>query len=255
VVPTRTLLRSDGTWSRRTEEVLGEVERCGIPVMIVTARPIRWMADLLPLVGHSTATIVSNGAVVYDAHAGRVLELTGIEPAEGLALTRAISAAVPGATYALECEGGIVRDPRFHEPNRFPEGSPVGDLSELWIEPAVKLMVRHPAMDPDEFRARTIAAVGDRANATWSVPELVEISPAGVDKATTLARISARMGVSPDDVVAFGDMPNDLPMLRWAGTSYAVANAHPDVIAAADRLAPANDDDGVAVVLAGIFGL
>jgi hydroxymethylpyrimidine pyrophosphatase-like HAD family hydrolase len=54
--------------------------------------------------------------------------------------------------------------------------------------------------------------------------------------------------------VAFGDMPNDLPMLRWAGTSYAVANAHPDVIAVADHVAPANYDDGVATVLAGIFG-
>ena len=51
-------------------------------------------------------------------------------------------------------------------------------------------------------------------------------------------------------MVAFGDMPNDLPMLTWAGTSYAVANAHPSVLEAADHVAPANDDDGVASVLA-----
>ncbi len=50
-------------------------------------------------------------------------------------------------------------------------------------------------------------------------------------------------------------MPNDLPMLAWAGTSYAVANAHPSVLAAADHVAPANDDDGVASVLARTFGL
>ena len=52
------------------------------------------------------------------------------------------------------------------------------------------------------------------------------------------------------DVVAFGDMPNDLPMLAWAGTSYAVANAHPSVLAAADREAPSHDADGVARTLA-----
>ena len=50
-------------------------------------------------------------------------------------------------------------------------------------------------------------------------------------------------------------MPNDLPMLTWAGTSYAVANAHPSVLEVADRVAPANDDDGVAEVLSALFGL
>jgi hydroxymethylpyrimidine pyrophosphatase-like HAD family hydrolase len=49
--------------------------------------------------------------------------------------------------------------------------------------------------------------------------------------------------------VAFGDMPNDLPMIVWAGTSFAVANAHPEVRAAADQVCPTNDEDGVAQVL------
>ena len=91
---------------------------------------------------------------------------------------------------------------------------------------------------------------------TWSSTfALVEISAAGVTKATTLARVAAEMGLGPEDVVAFGDMPNDLPMLAWAGTSYAMANAHPSVRDLADHLAPRNDDDGVAVVLADLFGL
>jgi hydroxymethylpyrimidine pyrophosphatase-like HAD family hydrolase len=50
-------------------------------------------------------------------------------------------------------------------------------------------------------------------------------------------------------------MPNDLPMLRWAGTAYAMGNAHPDVLAAADHVAPTNDDDGVAETLVALFGL
>jgi hydroxymethylpyrimidine pyrophosphatase-like HAD family hydrolase len=83
----------------------------------------------------------------------------------------------------------------------------------------------------------------------------MEISARGVTKGGALAELCGRLEIGPADVVAFGDMPNDLPMLRWAGTSYAVANAHPDVIAAASHRAPANHDDGVAVVLSGIFGL
>jgi hydroxymethylpyrimidine pyrophosphatase-like HAD family hydrolase len=50
-------------------------------------------------------------------------------------------------------------------------------------------------------------------------------------------------------------MPNDLPMLAWAGTSYAMANAEPAVVAAAEHVAPTNDDDGVATVLVGLFDL
>ena len=72
-------------------------------------------------------------------------------------------------------------------------------------------------------------------------------------KASTLALVCAELGVDAADVVAFGDMPNDLPMLAWAGTSYAMANAHPTVLEAAGRIAPANDEDGVARVLVGLL--
>jgi HAD superfamily hydrolase (TIGR01484 family) len=250
-----TLLRTDGTVSPYTAEVLDKLDRAGVTVVIVTARPLRWMEDLWQYVGSHGLAIVSNGAIVYDVGAGRVRELTGIAAEEGLALVEAITAAVPEASFAIECESGIRLDPRFREPSEVPEGSPVGELAGLWREPAAKLMVRCEGMDPDELRERVIKAVGDAAVPTWSGDSLVEISAAGITKASTLARICADLGVAARDVVAFGDMPNDLPMLSWAGTSYAMANADPAVIDAADHVAPANDDDGVARVLVGFFGL
>jgi hydroxymethylpyrimidine pyrophosphatase-like HAD family hydrolase len=91
---------------------------------------------------------------------------------------------------------------------------------------------------------------------TWSsATALLEISAPGVTKASTLELLCADLGVGPAEVVAFGDMPNDLPMLAWAGTSYAMANAHPTVLEAASCTAPANDEDGVARVLAGLLDL
>jgi hypothetical protein len=75
----------------------------------------------------------------------------------------------------------------------------------------------------------------------------------GVSKATTLARFAKELGVEAKDVVAFGDMPNDLPMLAWAGTAYAVANAHPLVLEAVSLTTDSNDDDGVAKVLEQLF--
>ena len=61
------------------------------------------------------------------------------------------------------------------------------------------------------------------------------------------------MRIGPDEVIAFGDQPNDLPLLTWAATSYAVANAHPDVLAAASHVIGANDADGVAEYLEHVY--
>ncbi len=131
-----------------------------------------------------------------------------------------------------------------------PPGSRVGPIEELWDEPVLKLLVRHPGPTPTPSGTPWSAAVGEAAVATWSGPGLVEISAPGVTKAAALAAVCDDLGVPAADVVAFGDMPNDLPMLAWAGTSYAVANADGLVLRAADRVAPPNDADGVAQVLA-----
>ena len=250
-----TLLDDEGRMSSRTQEVLRRVQARGVPVVVVTARPLRWMDDLWPLLGGQGLAVVSNGAILYDVGAREVRELTGIAPEVGLVLADAIRAALPEATFAIESLSGIRRDELFDEPSHVPEGSPVGALADIWDVPAVKLMVRAPGVPPDQLRRAVIEAVGDAATPTWSGEHLVEISAAGVTKAVALASIAAELGVDATDVVAFGDMPNDLPMLEWAGTSYAMANADPSVVAAADHLAPANTEDGVATVLAGIFGL
>jgi len=55
--------------------------------------------------------------------------------------------------------------------------------------------------------------------------------------------------VAREDVIAIGDMPNDVPMLEWAGRSYAVANGHPDVHAVADEVTVSNDEDAVALLI------
>lgn len=95
--------------------------------------------------------------------------------------------------------------------------------------------------------------VGDRATVTWSVAGIADISAVGVTKASALARLCERMGVAPADVVALGDMPNDIAMLSWAGTSYAMADAHPSVVEVADHVAPPCADEGVAQVVAGLL--
>ncbi|WP_242582321.1 HAD hydrolase family protein [Streptomyces sp. MST-110588] len=116
--------------------------------------------------------------------------------------------------------------------------------------PVIKLLAFHPDMDPDAFLTLARTTAGAHASFTRSSPTaLLEISGLGVSKAGTLARCCAKRGIAAEEVVAFGDMPNDLEMLIWAGTSYAMANAHPDVLAATTHRTASNNEDGVAAVI------
>jgi Cof subfamily protein (haloacid dehalogenase superfamily) len=251
-----TLLDDEGGLSERTQEVLRRVQEQGVRVVVVTARPLRWMDHLWgPVGGSGGVGIVSNGAITYDIASRAVLHHVGIEPADGLPVAEAIREAAPGVAFALECLDGLRHESGYVEMHPTPPGVPVGPLPEIWDAPAVKVLVQHLTLDPDQFRARVIDAVGERATPTWTVDHLMEISAVGVTKGGALADLCRGLDIPAGDVVAFGDMPNDIPMLLWAGMSYAVANAHHTVREAADHLAPANTEDGVATVLAGLFGL
>ena len=251
-----TLVRSDGTVSAYTREVLAELDRRGVPVVFVTGRPLRWAEDVFEYVAGHGLAIVSNGGLVWDVARSAVHLLRPLDPAVGLEVCGLIREAAPGAAFAVESLAGIALEPGFLERHVLPEGARRGPLEELFDDSAVKVLARHEELSAQEFWDRAMLAVGDRAVVTWSSSSaLLEISSAGVTKASTLALLCADHGVTADDVIAFGDMPNDLPMLGWAGTSYAMADAHPTVTAAADHVAPGHDDDGVARVLAGVFDL
>jgi hydroxymethylpyrimidine pyrophosphatase-like HAD family hydrolase len=135
--------------------------------------------------------------------------------------------------------------------------APLENMAAVVARPVAKLLVKDLGGDSDALLARLNELVGELVTCTHSGlgSGLVEISAAGVTKASGLAELCAERGIQAADVVAFGDMPNDLPMLVWAGRPYAVANAHPDVLAAVPGRAPANDADGVARVLADLFDL
>jgi Cof subfamily protein (haloacid dehalogenase superfamily) len=251
-----TLLHSDGTVTDRTRAVIDALDAQGITVVFVTGRPIRWMEELWHHVGDHGLAICSNGAIVYDVPARAVVEARPIPRAVGLEVAELIRAAIPGTTFALEKTTGFGKEPSFH-PRDDDEARPelsVGPLERIFDESVVKLLALHLERPAEEFWAQVELAVGHAVTTTWSsVGALVEMSAAGVTKATTLEKLCAERGIGPDEVVAFGDMPNDVAMLQWAGTSYAMANAHPTALAAADHTAPGNDDDGVATVLERLF--
>jgi Cof subfamily protein (haloacid dehalogenase superfamily) len=250
-----TLLDSGGRVSARTRTVLDELDAAGVPVVFTTGRPIRWMEELWEAVGGHGLAICSNGGIVYDVARREVRDFRAVSREVGMEMAELVRAAVPGTLFAVEHRAGWASEPAFP---RHPDDhdSPQGEWGSIYTDDVVKVLAVHRELDPEDFWRRVQDAVGDLVTTTWSSTyALVEISAAGVTKATTLAAVAAEMGLGPAEVVAFGDMPNDLPMLEWAGTSYAMANAHPSVQDVADHLAPHHDEDGVAAVLADLFGL
>jgi HAD superfamily hydrolase (TIGR01484 family) len=250
-----TLLRSDGTVSARTAAVLARLDREGLPVLFVTARPVRWVVELRQHVGRHGRVICSNGAVLLDLHRDRVELARTMPAATALRAVAAIRAAVPDVVFALEGLSGFAKEEGFPERTPAPSGSPVGPIDSLVHDDDVlKLMAHHGTVAPDVFRGAVTAAATDVEVTASDLSGLVELSAAGVTKASTLALVCERLGVAAPHVVAFGDMPNDVPMLRWAGRSYAVAGAHAAALAAATDATASNDDDGVAIVLERLLG-
>jgi Cof subfamily protein (haloacid dehalogenase superfamily) len=245
-----TLVRSDGTISAYTRRILAAVEAAGVPVVFVTGRPLRWTEEVFDHVGEHGLAVISNGALVWDVARHRPRLERPIDPALALECCHLLRAALPGTAFAVETVEGIALEDEFIERYALPDEARRAPVEKLLDEPVLKLLARHEELGPQEFWDLAEEALGGRLVITWSSSSaLLEISAPGVTKASTLELLCADLGVRREDVVAFGDMPNDLPMLTWAGTAYAVANAHADVLAVVDRVTASNDEDGVAVAL------
>jgi hydroxymethylpyrimidine pyrophosphatase-like HAD family hydrolase len=205
-------------------------------------------------VGHRGVAICANGALVYDLHNDQVIEEYLLAPDVLVTVVEAIRGAVPGVSFGVEFGHTF-----GHEAGYTTLGDVAGEvyvaaIAELLSKPAAKLLVRHDGHDADVLLDKAREVAGDLAELTHSSRMgLLEISALGVSKATTLAAFCEGQRIEPKDVVAFGDMPNDLAMLAWAGTAYAMADAHPTVLAAVERRCPGNDDDGVAHVLERLY--
>lgn len=252
-----TVVRSDGTISERTKLALTRAADAGALVVIVTGRPPRWLGGIADATGHHGLAICANGALVYDLTTESVVDSRPIDVAVVRRLMAELRTAVPGIGFAIErVDGQFAHEPEYH-PRWEPEAATiVGEIEEMLTGPVSKLLARDEHLGADDLLAQANNVLASNiATFTHSSVDggLLEISALGVTKATTLAEVIAEHGYGATDVIAFGDMPNDLAMLEWAGRGVAVANAHPAVLGIVDEVTGSNDDDGVAQVLERYF--
>jgi Cof subfamily protein (haloacid dehalogenase superfamily) len=252
-----TLLRWDETVSAATVAELDRWRSGGVPVVLATGRPPRWMHDIRAVLRSGTA-VCCNGAVTIDLERFEVLDEDLLTPETLRAVSIELRRRQPDTWFAVE-----YGDQFRHEPTYKPRwdvdapGVAEATLEEMVVAPVAKLLARHERLSPEEFVTIVDDVIGDLATVTHSSSDaLAEISAPGVTKASGLAKVAARHGIEPADVVVFGDMPNDIAAFEWVraggGRAVAMAHAHPDLAAVATDVTGTNDEDGVAAFLSSL---
>lgn len=254
-----TIVHPDDSVSVRTVAALRACVDAGVQVVYVTGRPPRWLANVVQQTGHHGTVLCGNGAIVYDLDADRVLSARTVPVPVVLEAASRLRRALPHAAFAVETLLGFRREPSYVARWDVGQESVVGPLEALLADDpgVVKVLCRNESSAADGMLALARPLLRGIASPTHSNPSdcLLEVSAPGVDKGSALAELAASRGVDRADVVAFGDMPNDLTMLRWAGRGYAVSGGHAEVLAAAAHTAPSLGEDGVAQVLERLLSL
>ncbi|MDH5150203.1 HAD family hydrolase [Brevibacterium casei] len=244
----------DGTllldWQPISEATIDAIHRCqreGIPFVLVTGRPIRWLAPIAEQIPDLGRVVCLNGAVVYDIASESVVDAHTLGHAEVVEIVSAISGEHPEAHFAFETLTGLFIDDGFA--TRCPrDATVIGDIGEIADRDVVKILVSLGTEDSAALHDLLGPLVTRSCHATFSDPVngLVELAPRGITKAKTLESVCDHLGVGQEQVMAFGDMPNDIEMLSWAGHGVAMGNALDIVKESADAVTDAVEDDGVA---------
>ncbi|MCX4553334.1 MULTISPECIES: HAD family hydrolase [unclassified Streptomyces] len=251
-----TLLRRGDTVSPRSRAALARAVSAGARHLIVTGRPVPGVRDVLAGIGYRGPVVCGQGTQLYDSDTARLLRSVTLDRELADTALGKIEAEVGPVFAAVDQDGTDGRtliEPGYRMAHVGLPAVRVGLRAELWAAPVIKVLVRHPELSDDELTAAARAATGDLATVTMAGPGTVELAPHGVDKGTGLALAADVWGLDPMHTIAFGDMPNDLPMFQRSGHRVAMANAHPELRAAADEVTLSNEEDGIAVVLERLF--
>ncbi|MFF1741945.1 HAD family hydrolase [Streptomyces mirabilis] len=252
-----TLLRSDETVSERTREALAAVTAAGAAHIVVTGRAVPWTRHILDDLGYEGLAVCGQGAQVYDAGEHRLLTSVTLDrQLAGLALAKIEAEAGPLLLAASRdgLDGEVLVGPGYRRQDGSLPVVPIRDATDLWSAPLNKVYVQHPTLSDDELAAVAAKVAGGLVGVTMAGAGIVELLPLGLSKATGLSLAARRLGVKAADTIAFGDMPNDIPMFAWAAHGVAMANAHDELKAVADEVTSSSEEDGIAVVLERLLG-
>ena len=251
-----TLTNSNKQVTPRTHKALLEAEQQGAVLILASGRPtygIEPVAECLELKKYGGYILSYNGGKIVECATGHEIYSKHL-PAE---VIPTIYNYAREHQYALLGYVGsdivteMPDDEYVHEESRINKMNirKVDNLlNAIEPQPTKLLMTGHPELMV-KAEAELAALLEDKMEVYRSAPFFIELVPKGIDKAQSLMRLLNILQLSPSDLTAFGDGYNDLSMIHLAGRGVAMANAAPEVRAAADFVTASNDEDGIAVFL------
>ncbi len=231
----------------------------GVHVIVATGRPYVSARRYGEALGLCTPLICFQGALIKECGGtARTLfaEAVPCEPfAEIVALAQARGLELNIYTEEMIYHGPTAHSPEFYDLWFGLAAQPVDDLAEAFAHlcragrPVLKGLFISEEAASDQLTAELQARVTGRLTVMRSHPLFVEVTSPNVSKGQALAFLAAWYGIPRAETIAVGDSGNDLSMIEWAGMGVAMANATPEVLAAADWIAPPVTEDGVAAVI------
>lgn len=241
-----TLISHQHGLSEPHREMMQQLSDRGVPVIPATGRGPRLLKLTRKQVGGDGFMIMGQGGVVFD----------GVKPihVDSMSATAALSIIDVVASQVGEVRVGAEDAGDFSHPLRLQTGfhwpysidfHEFVDSADVVRTDVLKLFIEARQLDIDDLVAIIREVLpAEVAEVTHSGIGFAEISPPGVDKARGVAFVAERLQIAQEDILCFGDMPNDLAMFAWCGRSVAMGDAHATVIAGADAVTTTCDDFG-----------
>lgn len=249
-----TLLGPDHVVTERTIAALRAAADAGVEVVAATGRS-HWSAQpLLEPIGCVRWLLASNGATMFDLTTGEIVDQSPLDAATVRSVVSSLESAFDGLGYSWETTEGVFQDEAFRaiRSSLSPSVKLAKRATSEFVPGAddlTKIMVMSPTLSDMEWFAAADPYIPDELNFSTSGTGFVELTAEDADKGLALAKLCEQLGVDRACTVTFGDQPNDLGMLRWAGRGYAMANGSDSAIEAASHVAPHHLDDGVAQIV------
>lgn len=246
--------------TERTKAAIAMAQEKGARIVLASGRPYAGclpVAERLGLAQTGGYILAFNGGQIYDCKTKQILYSKDVDQAF---LSDIFRIAREAQVTALTYDGNEVLTENALDEYVLKEcfinhitARQVDSLEQYvtWSVPKCLLVAEHEKLLPVQKQLQE--QFGDSLSVYFSEPFFLEVMAAGVDKAQSMERLVQLLGTDKSRVISFGDGMNDISMIRYAGCGVAMGNACEAVREAADRLAPSNEEDGVAEVLEKIF--
>lgn len=253
-----TLLDASAGLTARTQRALDAAMALGCGITLSSGRMMEATLPFARRIGVNAPMLLYNGAMIYDHNTGETLYAPRIAYETALGIVKLTEAEgyyiqlYPGVGYYCS---EIIDYTRAYARQINVPATPVHMPMAQWLEAhpsdMQKMLIIDTPEGADRIQAILREAFPHGACYLKSKAHYLEIAPEGVDKGQSLRFLAEHLGLTPDEVMAFGDGQNDVPMLEYAGAGYAMANACPQALACTPHVAPPNTEDGVAQVIEG----